>query len=201
VSKAPKTHNRSSVSHGVHYGRDRKPKALRKREQNKKRREAALEEAREHEKQMDSLVALGRPETRDQENPPAGRHPRCSSEMCVWFDPHCPKKRNISGEKTEAPSPAEDKEIHLPLYHKPPKMALDAKTDNVRDRTHGIRMIEHGYHVYHVMRVTGWGFDWWKDMIGPDGYRLEATDNDDRQGLSAQSRAHERWGTSSAARQ
>ncbi len=160
--------SRGGVSHGKRNSRDKTQakKAARKEDS---RVVQSAEQVREHQRQIDELASPAEIAARTEFSGKRG-HSRCTPKNCTWYQPNCPVREDPGIDNVELPE--------VITYPNPVKAAL--RLPNVARDAEGPgklgdarRALREGYHISHVIRRYGWGFNHLKDLIDGDGYVKE----------------------------
>ena len=159
---------RGGVSHGKNNATDK----TRRKKQAKKsstRVQQSLEEVREHQRRLDAQTRT--PEAIAERVEESGHrgHSKCTKTNCTWYQPTCPVV-NSTIQIVELPD--EIRIDPIEAVFKLPKMARDAQGSDLSMGEARTRFRK-GYHISHIMRSTGWGFNYFDDLVGADGYVKE----------------------------
>lgn len=162
-----KIKGRSVGSH--HANNIDKTHAKKKAKKESKRVRASLEEVREHQRQIDAKART--PEAISERVEASGHrgHSQCTRTNCTWYQPTCPVV-NSTIEIVELPD-----EIFPDYIADALRLPVMAKDAQGTDFTMGEARLRfrRGYHISHVMRTTGWGFNYFDDLVSEDGYVRE----------------------------
>jgi len=160
--------SRGGTSHGKNNATD---KTRRKKEAKKasNRVKTSLEEVRAHQRQIDAQART--PEAIAERVEESGHrgHSKCTKTNCTWYQPTCPV---VNSPIQIVELPDEIIPDHIQAALKLPNMPRDAQGSDLTMGEARLRFRK-GYHISHIMKSTGWGFNYFDDLVAPDGYVRE----------------------------